>query len=810
MTGSEDLGLSEAAVKDALDEMSWTDLEQHLVAISFDIDDLDGLLDHLKRHSKFIAKYPAATLERKRDAFLDALESFVLRVVGADGPPRVQEYRAMLRLIESGYRGILDLLRRAEISGLPPAVRVSAYIARATSEYSDVMKKAGQAAIPNGALDVAGAVLLKDEFGGDYSPGAAVGSLVMTLGATLGMEAHNNKWWASDGRLVVPSIVPTTEDDRYKAGAGLALGMLWRRWERAEEKHRFLGNELRELDPSERPEQVPPNITRLLSSRPDKLELLDFIANERLEERFVQDFMHLTTHTQIHDRVVGLGAAAALPPKDFVSIEEAHAAVALSGILAFDVLSDVEERGGLTLAEWIRGYSLLKAMAEQRSDATRSDPIAVGSDELDEVLVRGGITAERARKFVDQVVFARPTGTAKGSRDIYDCPLVATPDGNYVLVVPALLASHVAMLTMSNVSRLGEAFARKGKAFESAVRELFRKNNLPCFSFEHQNGDEKYEFDAIVPWGDYIFLFECKNHGLSGYHPIRAYHFALGLASDMDQARRQAEELRTNPKLSADRLGEEWVGKKVIAVVLNCLPYSIPEDDDADVLVSDFSVVRRFFDERYFCANQRHSIAGQPAILHRTAVASQWSGERPTPEDFLAVLKSPLQFKIAQAHTTVNRSSYPVAEDTLVLSHEYLRTNTTDESFAAAAGGNPRRVKRTIEKASAAFRCAALSTGREEGFFAVWPSDLRTDFAGLSLSPRLVGSLACSPKDPSDPTGRLRTTPGFAMAAAMTSGSSLSFAAPWWKRLLSAPHASKADFIDGAAIARSKKPSEVW
>jgi hypothetical protein len=47
------------------------------------------------------------------------------------------------------------------------------------------------------------------------------------------------------------------------------------------------------------------------------------------------------------------------------------------------------------------------------------------------------------------------------------------------------------------------------------------------------------------------------------------------------------------------------------------------------------------------------------------------------------------------------------------------------------------------------------------------------------------------------------------MVAAMTFGSVLSFAAPWWKRLLSAPHASNAAFIDGAAMACSKKPSEV-
>ena len=34
-------------------------------------------------------------------------------------------------------------------------------------------------------------------------------------------------------------------------------------------------------------------------------------------------------------------------------------------------------------------------------------------------------------------------------------------------------------------------------------------------------------------------------------------------------------------------------------------------------------------------------------------------------------------------------------------------------------------------------------------------------------------------------------------------------AAPWWKRLLLAPQASRAAFMEGAAIARSKKPSEV-
>ena len=37
---------------------------------------------------------------------------------------------------------------------------------------------------------------------------------------------------------------------------------------------------------------------------------------------------------------------------------------------------------------------------------------------------------------------------------------------------------------------------------------------------------------------------------------------------------------------------------------------------------------------------------------------------------------------------------------------------------------------------------------------------LRLASAGCSASPRCVGNSACSPKGPSDPTRRLRTTPG--------------------------------------------------
>lgn len=71
------------------------------------------------------------------------------------------------------------------------------------------------------------------------------------------------------------------------------------------------------------------------------------------------------------------------------------------------------------------------------------------------------------------------------------------------------------------------------------------------------------------------------------------------------------------------------------------------------------------------------------------------------------------------------------------------------------------------------------------------------------------GRSECSAKRPLDPAGRLRMTPGFDIVAATTSGSSVSLATPLWKRLLPAPQANRAAFMEGAAIARSKKPSDV-
>lgn len=58
---------------------------------------------------------------------------------------------------------------------------------------------------------------------------------------------------------------------------------------------------------------------------------------------------------------------------------------------------------------------------------------------------------------------------------------------------------------------------------------------------------------------------------------------------------------------------------------------------------------------------------------------------------------------------------------------------------------------------------------------------------GPLISLSSLGNAACSPNLLFEPTGRFSTTPGLASVAATTQGSSVSLAAPWWNRLLSAP-----------------------
>ena len=58
----------------------------------------------------------------------------------------------------------------------------------------------------------------------------------------------------------------------------------------------------------------------------------------------------------------------------------------------------------------------------------------------------------------------------------------------------------------------------KGKEFEKDVLALFQNNTKYGLKFETFNFSKKgedYQYDAIVVWEEYIFIFEVKNRSIS-------------------------------------------------------------------------------------------------------------------------------------------------------------------------------------------------------------------------------------------------------------------------------------------------------
>src|SRR5262249_48194154 len=156
----------------------------------------------------------------------------------------------------------------------------------------------------------------------------------------------------------------------------------------------------------------------------DEHEVVDYVANERLNDRLGQTLLEMLTETSLAAQAVGIQNGAPLIPGAFVSAAEGHSAVSLSEILSYDIAGDDERPGGLRLVEWLRGYAVLNVLAEERAGERKESPVfVVQRAELLDVLEKCGLTGGTAARFVDRVTLNR------SSRDMFDSPLIKTEDG---------------------------------------------------------------------------------------------------------------------------------------------------------------------------------------------------------------------------------------------------------------------------------------------------------------------------------------------------------------------------------------------
>ena len=685
--------LRESVVKAALKALDWGILKEHFENIGFTRDQLTDLCGYVRRHGRLICKHPCRDFQQRRSRFFNEIRSYAEAHFDIEAREEVETEVALIERIEQGYRSILNTLDKCAISKQPATARVGGCLSFVCHEYKNLMRRHDRtlAATQEITPEVG---RLQDDEGNSFSGDAVIERLSESVAATLVMEACRNSWF-DDDVVVLPELAKVDDEIRLQAGAAQFLAVCWRQWQNVEERHRFLGGDLRVYAGADKPADMPDTIEALTKYIPPEggysdREVYDCLANERLKHLLVQNFFAMETEIGLSERGVG----AALPPKQFVSGKEAHAGVALSEMLGYSIVEDAERPGGLRLLEWVRGYAVLEEITRSRiaEDGVSGDDYAILLEkrELVGLLQACGLEGDLALRFIER------TCLRKSSHDMLDHPLVRVGTSHYLLF--PLIALNIALVVLSNLSRNRVNLSRKGRAFEQSVHEAFRRHGMKAFAFKARRDGQEFEYDAVVPWEDYLFVFECKNYSLPGHDPANIYYFDLGVASHAKQVRRLADALARYPDIIKQKMGAQYVGMTIVPCVLHSLPYSRIDALDG-VYFTDFSVLRRFFDEPHFHIKVARRI-GDATAIHPMAIMKLWKGEEPTAEDFLKQLKEPFQLGLLLKHLDKNLLKFNLSEAEIVIAPELVRTNMTTESICKAVGVDAEPVLQEISRFS--------------------------------------------------------------------------------------------------------------
>ncbi|WP_027080099.1 hypothetical protein [Luteimonas mephitis] len=686
--------LSEKPVSEAVNKLSWQLLEDHLAETALTPKDVEKLVGLIRRNEALVLKRLNQNKQKNRETFLEKLAAYL----DDKGYPKqstlVRSHLTRLNEIDGVYQSILGLLAKSVAAELSPALRVSALLDRSNREYIDLLTQMHQNSTVGRVLDL-GKVTLKGEDGNEFSPEAVHELLLTTLASTLGMEAHIHGWYDDEGVLVLPALPATTDRDRFAVGSVQMLAAAWRHWQFSERRHRYLGA------PLDRKEDLAPawaehGVKRVWDSRPtdDRLELHSYAANARLAERLLQHWTAVISKSHYDKAISGTDGTVELLPSQTISLHEIHGASALGQLLSYEITDDQTEYAGLTLAEWVRGYSILQDVADKALESRDADRLTIrfSDAELVSLLQRLNLKGNKAKIFIGHATYR------KASRDLFDQPLIKLQDGGYLLLAISAATSSIPTIILSTLGMLEVNLDGRGKRFEKRMIELLGKHGINAKNIVCERGGEVYDYDVAFVWGGYLFLFECKSRGLSGGDPVRIYFFSLGIRQVVKQVTRLAEGLKQYPDILATYMPEA-VGKQVVHCVVNSLPYAMFTEEDA-IHFADESGIARFFQQSAIGSRSFSREAGWGAIDPASATAFLWEGAKPTPEDFLRHLRTPIQLVNVVSHLKLKPTQIAVGGEEALQFMDFLRTDWTADSLREAArkagyrtGGNPAAAK---------------------------------------------------------------------------------------------------------------------
>ncbi|SDX21407.1 hypothetical protein SAMN05421681_104240 [Lysobacter enzymogenes] len=668
--------LSQDTVKAALKDTSWASLKAHMDAIA--TFDGEKLVELVRINESMLFKHGGKGLAA-RDELLSQLAAYLRAAGQGDHASALEAHTADLALVEAGFAGILKEIDTGPWKPMSGATRVASMLELASRE-SRYLNAQMEKAIVSGE-GVANPMIQAPD-GRRLDPDVALGALLDLVKNTVMMEAYRGKWFDAQGHVRVPDCPAIEEADVQRMNGYGLYANSWRNWDGAQQKVRFRGARLRPLSEAEVRHLVgerygEPGVSRYghVLELDGEREFPDICANERLMDRISNDLRIMARG--LSKRTLKNSGDHHLPPETYLSIDEALAVESMAHLLSIDATTSEQVFSGLRMIEWIRGYAAIRRRVQNDSAGAQENAfwLRYARADLLAELTACGLSEDKAETFLSHVTLHR------SSRDLFDQPLIATTGGDLIVVAYALATSLISQVVLSAIAskaRLDEhetaQVEGKGEAFERRILDLFQRLGLKAGAPTVKLDDQQYQYDALLAWGDFLFVFECKNHTLSSNHPVAAYYFEKECRENIKQVKRLADALERYPQILEQHL-PEGIGKTIVPCILNALPYATTGARDG-VLFADESALSRFFTGS---AGLRAGVGGDYLVELRL-----WQGATPTALDLVFALLYPFQMHLMADQLESSHAPAWLSPEWMAVCWYFQRTSMTQAEMKAA------------------------------------------------------------------------------------------------------------------------------
>ncbi|AWF35703.1 hypothetical protein CSC17_5171 [Klebsiella oxytoca] len=595
---------------------------------------------------------------KQRNAFFDYLKN-EMQIEKCKN--EVTRIHTILKGTECLYDKIKDFIKGSHISKHSIDKQIWAHINRTESEFQYIYEKVN--------TDIENSTIANDGLTGLYIQGEdgetaqvdiAIEAYNHYLCMYLKMVAYENNLYDINGILTLPQEVIVDDESIYEAGSILASSISWLKLEEFSVKSLFFGGhysmhpacECLEKDNSPT-ESLEGKYVHAFNMVINNYLLSDLISNARYFFKKYQNNIEISLQEQDPEKF--------LEKMGLKDITEFSSLVFLEQTLFLEENIFSKDFGGLTLIEWIIGYSELSLYVKKNIN----NPILVVSRSKLEGILNSRIESiEKVRLFIKYLTFS------KNSKDLFDSPLIQVKGSKYYICKPSLTSISIDEAILSTFSTQKIKIDKKGYNFEKYINKNIKELGLECDSFSFKVGVEQYEYDCVLVIDDKVFILECKNRTPTKNQIINIINKQKDLLEHIEQVQRLKEGLLNNPHVFQDKFGRNLNEYEILPVVLFNHPFTYPRAGN-NVYVIDSSIFLRFFKKPYISMD-----IIQNGKSHNIYTSERfWQGEKPTADDFIKYINSPPQQTPFIEKIKSDSRGYPIDCDNILTGNDVVISN---------------------------------------------------------------------------------------------------------------------------------------